>query len=216
MEARAQAKQREITLESLALLKVRRPNVQVFNEMLVQYPLKGQKKPGQVVPDNMVVLCDQPSKADSSFNLPLEPARPFWTLEYVSRNNKRKDYDESFDKYEKELRVPYYLVFYPDDQELTLYRLRGKRYISVKPNKRGRYPIPPLDLEVALLDGWVRFWYQGELLPLPGDLQRDLDAARQRADDLQARLQEAERELAQLRAQTSPQTRRNNGAASAR
>jgi hypothetical protein len=58
MEAIGQAKQREITLESLALLKTRRADVQVFNELLVQYPVPGQRKPGQVVPDNMVVLCD--------------------------------------------------------------------------------------------------------------------------------------------------------------
>jgi hypothetical protein len=51
MEATAQARQREITLESLALVKARRPDVQVFNELLVQYPLRGRKKPGQIVPD---------------------------------------------------------------------------------------------------------------------------------------------------------------------
>ena len=89
----------------------------------------------------MVVLSDKPIRATSSYNLPLEPARPFWMLEYVSKNNKRKDYDDNFDKYEKELKVPYYLIFYPDDQELTLYHLRGKKYVSVKPNKHGRYPI---------------------------------------------------------------------------
>jgi Uma2 family endonuclease len=220
MEAIPQATQRKITLESLDLLKLRRPDVQAFNELLVQYPVAGERKPGQVVPDNMVVLCDQPIQAQSSYNLPLEPAAPFWMLEYVSKHNKRKDYEENFDKYEKELRVPYYLVFYPDHQELTLYRLKGKKYVSVKPNKHGRYPIPQLEVEVALLDGWVRFWYRGELLPLPADLQRDLDEARQRAeaearraeaeahradaeahraDELQRRLAEAERELARLR-----------------
>jgi Uma2 family endonuclease len=244
MEATAQAKQREITLESLALLKVRRPDVQVFNELLVQYPLPRQRKPGQVVPDNMVVLSDKPSKADSSYNLPLELARPFWVLEYVSKHTKRKDYEESFDKYERDLKVPYYLVFYPEDQELTLYHLKGKKYVSVKPNKNGRYAIQDLELEVALLDGWVRFWYQGDLLPLPADLQRDLDEARRRAeaeklraeaeklraeaeklradeadrraDTLQRRLEEAERELAQIRAQAQPPPpRRNNGPKSA-
>src|SRR5262249_30499146 len=36
MEALPQSTQREITLESLALLRARRPEVQVFNELLVQ------------------------------------------------------------------------------------------------------------------------------------------------------------------------------------
>ena len=34
-------------------------------------------------------------------------------------------------------------------------------------------------MELALLDGWVRFWYQGKLLPLPADLRRQLNKARQ-------------------------------------
>src|SRR6266446_593993 len=140
MEATGQSEQREITLESLALLRARRPAVQVFNELLVQYPIPDQRKPGQVVPDNMVVLAEEPVKAKSSFNLPLEQARPFWMLEYVSRNNRRKDYEDSFDKYERDLKVPYYLVFYADDQELTLYHHNGKKYSTVKPNRQDRLP----------------------------------------------------------------------------
>ncbi|MCI0684010.1 MAG: Uma2 family endonuclease [Gemmataceae bacterium] len=219
MEATAQATQREITLESLALVKARRPDVQVFNELLVQYPRPRQRRRGQVVPDNMVVISDEPVRADSSYNLPVEAAPPFWVMEYVSKHNKRKDYDDSFKKYERELKVPYYLIFYPDNQELTLYRHNGKKYVSVKPNKDGRHPIGELDLEVALLGGWVRFWHRGELLPLPADLQRDLDASRRRAAELQCELdaeREArralERELSQIRASGQHQHgRRNHG-----
>ena len=87
--------------------------------------------------------------------------------------------------------------------------------------------------EVALLDGWVRFWYQGELLPLPADLERALEQERHRADEathradeanrradeatrqaaeLQRRLAQAEQELAQFRAFShQPHPRRNNG-----
>jgi Uma2 family endonuclease len=220
MEATAQATQREITVESLALVKARRPDVQYFNELLVQYPVRGRRKPGQVVPDNMVVLTDQTIRASSSYNVPLEPAPPFWVLEYVSKRNKRKDYEESFRKYERELKVPYYLVFYPDAGELTLYRHNRRKYVTVKPNAHGRYPVRELELEVALLDGWIRYWHKGELLPLPADLQRQLDEARRqteearreaeearrqaaeekrRADGLRQRLEAAERELARLR-----------------
>jgi Uma2 family endonuclease len=208
MEATAQARQREITVASLALVKLRRPVLQYFNELLVQYPRRGQRRPGQVVPDNMVVITDQPIHATTSYNVPLEPARPFWVLEYVSASNQRKDYEDSFQKYEHELKVPYYLVFHPDAQEMTLYRHNKRKYAAVKPNAQGRYPIPELDLEVALLDGWVRYWYQGELLPLPEELQRRLDEAtrqteeqKRRADELQQQLQAAQQELARLRAQ---------------
>jgi Uma2 family endonuclease len=233
MEATAQATQRKITLESLDLVTARRPDVHVFNELLVQYPRPGQRKPGQVVPDNMVVIGDRPPEAQTSYNLPLEPAGPFWVLEYVSKGTKRKDYEDNYDRYERDLKVPYFLLFYPDTQDLTLYRHTGKNYGSVKPNKHGRYPIPELDLELALLDGWVRYWHRGELLPLPADLQRDLEQARRQADeearradeasrradeasrraeDLQRRLDEAERELAALRGHGPPSpARRNSG-----
>jgi Uma2 family endonuclease len=219
MEATAQARQREITLASLALVKARRSDLHVFNELLVQYPLPRKDKLGQIVPDNMVVLSEEPIQADSSFNLPLEPERPFWVMEYVSKHNKRKDYEKSFQKYEQELKVPYYLLFYPDNQDLSLFRLKGKKYVSVKPNRQERYPVPELEMEVGLLDGWVRYWYQGELLPLPADLLRQVAAEKRRADDLQRRLEEEQKtrraledELARLRAQTGRASpRRKNG-----
>jgi Uma2 family endonuclease len=219
MEATAQATQRKITLESLDLLHVHRSDLHVFNELLVQYPRRGRRKPGQVVPDNMVVLTTEPIRAESSYNVPLEAARPFWVLEYVSKGNPRKDYEDSFRKYERELKVPYYLVFYPDAGELTLYRHNKRKYVTVRPNAHDRLAIPDLDLEVALQDGWVRFWYRGKLLPLPADLQRDLDEARRqanearrqaeeatrRAADLEERLRAAESELAELRARRGNQ-----------
>ena len=129
-------------VESLDLLQAARPDIQVFNELLVQYPKPGQRRPGQVVPDNMIVLCDKPIDADGSYDVPLQPAAPFCILEYVSKHNKRKDYDDNFDKYEKELKVPYYLLFYPETQDLTLYRLRDGKYVAVPPNERPVTPSP--------------------------------------------------------------------------
>lgn len=179
MEATAQAYQRKVTLESLDLVSARRPEVQVFNELLVQYPREGTRKPGQVVPDNMVVLHEQSLKVEGSYDVPLQPVPPFWVLEYVSKNNRRKDYENSMVKYEHELKVPYYLLFVPDEQERTLYHHTGDRYVSVKPNDRGRCAIPELELELDILGGWVRYWFRGELLPLPADLLRSLDSERQ-------------------------------------
>jgi Uma2 family endonuclease len=212
MEATAQATQRKITLESLDLVHARQPDVQVFNELLVQYPLPRRQKPHQVVPDNMVVVWPEPIQADGSYDLPLQPTRPLWVLEYVSPSNKRKDYEDSFRKYERHLKVPYYLLFYPDNQELTLYHHNGKRYVSVKPNADGRYAIPELDLELALLDGWVRFWYQGELLPLPADLQRALDEARRQLRVTRQELGVTRQELGVTRQELQEATRRANNA----
>lgn len=203
MEATPQATQREITLESLALVKAQRPEVQVFNELLVQYPLPRRKRPGQVVPDNMVVLHPEPIKVVGSYNLPLQPARPFWTLEYVSQSSMRKDYTDNMNKYEHELKVLYHLLFLPELQERTLYRHNGEKYISVKPNAHDRCEIPELELEVGLHGGWMRYWFRGELLPLPAELQAELQSERQ------AR-RAAEEEVARLRAELE-QLRRGAG-----
>ena len=189
MEATAQAKQREITLESLALVTARRPDFQVFNELLVQYPQGRQQKPAQVVPDNMVVIWKDPIKAQGSFNLPLQPAGPWWVLEYVSKFNKRKNYEDNFERYERALKVPYYLLFYPDVQDLTLYHHTGRKYVSVKPNENDRFALPEQKIEVVLVNGWVRYWYQGKMLPLPGEMQTELEQERQARKALERELE---------------------------
>jgi Uma2 family endonuclease len=180
MEATTQATQREITLESFALIRAVRPDVQCFNELLVQYARKGADPdlPGQVVPDNMVVVHPEPIKAEGSYNLPLQPVGPLLVLEYVSKRSVRKDYDANMLKYEQHVKVPYYLLFYPDADELSLFRLGEKGYRAVPPNDASRVAIPELELEAGLLEGWVRFWFRGELLPLPGDLLKQLNSTR--------------------------------------
>jgi Uma2 family endonuclease len=208
MESTPQATQRKITLESFDLIHVLRKDVQCFNELLVQYPIPGRdpEKPGQVVPDNMVVIHPKPIVAEGSYMTPLQPVVPFLVLEYVSKSSRRKDEEVNYDKYEKELRIPYYLLFYPDADELTLFRLGEKGYTAVRPNGFGRYSIPELELEVALLDKWMRYWFRGALLPLPGDLLLERDAALKELDDSRQQLDAertarlaAEAELAKLR-----------------
>jgi Uma2 family endonuclease len=197
MESTPHATQRKITLESFDLIQVSRPDVQCFNELLVQYPRPGHDpdKPGQVVPDNMVVIHSDPIKAVGSFNTPLQPVGPLLMLEYVSKGSQRKDYDENYMKYEKELKVPYYLLFYPDADEMTLFQLAEGKYLAVRPNENGRYAIPKLELEVALHERWVRYWFRGKLLPLPGDLLQQLNAAQTRLDATQTQLSTTQEEL---------------------
>jgi Uma2 family endonuclease len=198
MESTPQATQREITLESLAIVRSRRPDFQVFNELLVQYPLARRKRPGQVVPDNMVVIHSEPIDAEGSYDVPLQPVAPFWVLEYVSKSNRRKDYKDNMRKYEHELKVPYYLLFAPDQQKMTLYRHTGECYVAVRADANGRCAVQELDIEVGLLDGWVRFWHHGELLPLPGDLMLDLEATRQDLDQARLKLDETQRKLDEM------------------
>ncbi|QDU18585.1 Uma2 family endonuclease [Urbifossiella limnaea] len=199
MEATDHARQREITLESFAVIREARPDVQCFNELLVQYPRRGRKAIGQVVPDNFIVIHPEPIQARGNFSTHVQPVGPFLVLEYVSKHTQRKDYEQNYDLYEGELKVPYYLQFYPDNQELTLFRLGPGGYKAVRPDAAGRLAVPELELEVGLLDGWVRFWFRGQLVPLPGELVRR-EAEMQIALDAEraARLA-ADAEIARLR-----------------
>lgn len=205
MEATAQSVQREITVESLALVRPKRPDFQYFSELLIQYPKRGKSRPGRVVPDTMVVVHPEPIKATGSYDMPFQPVGPYWTLEYVSKGNKRKDYEANYRIYERDLKVPYYLVFYPDPQELSLFRLGNRKYVSVPENQLGRHAIPELEIEVAVQEGWVRYWFRGELLALPAereavltDTLHRLQQEKQRADELQRQVAELTRRIAEL------------------
>ena len=197
MEATPHATQRKITLESFDLIRVSRPDIQCFNELLVQYPRPGQTpdKPGQVVPDNMVVVHSEPIDALGNFGTPFQPVGPLLVLEYVSKNSKQKDYHDNFIKYEQELHVPYYLLFDQDADDVTLFRLTRGKYLSVKPNEQGRFAIPELELEAALHEGWMRFWFRGKLLPLPGDLLVELNAIRKSLTSTKKELTSTKKEL---------------------
>lgn len=200
MESTPQATQRKITLESLDLVAAQRDDFHVYNELLVQYPLADRRRPGQVVPDNMVVIYNGSLDPEGSYDVPLQPAKPFWVLEYVSKNNSRKDYVDNMRHYEEALQVPYYLLFRPDTVEMTLYRHEAGHYVAVEPNRDGRCAIPELEIEVGVQDGWVRFWYRGELLPLPGEMLRSLEDAEERTDKA-IRRAEIEQERAKAHSQ---------------
>src|SRR5690348_12933152 len=81
MESVPHATQREITLGSLRILRVHRPNVQVFNELLIQYFHKTKLR--QVVPDNMLRLSTEELKTVRSFDVELESGQPLLVHEYV-------------------------------------------------------------------------------------------------------------------------------------
>jgi Uma2 family endonuclease len=202
MEAPPQATQRKITLESFDVLRLDRPDVHCFNELLVQYPYGQMEETGKVVPDNMIVLHDGPLEMGNSFAVELQPVGPLLVLEYVSKGSERKDYEESFRKYEHELKVPYYLLFYPETQDLSLFRRGKSRYVSVKPNAAGRLAIRELELEIALLDGWARYWFRGELLDLPADLKRSLVEAKEEARRAKEEARRAKEETRRANAET--------------
>ena len=196
MESVAQATQRKITVASLDLVAAERPDVHVYSELLIQWRDK-ENELRRVVPDNMIVVAEKKPKVSTNFASPIQPARPFFVLEYVSKSNGRKDYQKSYDKYEAELKVPYYLIFYPDAQELSLYKFnkRKGKYLSVHPDDAGHYAIRELDLTVALVDEWARYWWNGKMLPIPTVLQAELHEVREENVTLRRELGDKDRQL---------------------
>jgi hypothetical protein len=48
--------------------------------------------------------------------------------------------------------------------------------------------IETLEMEMAIVEGWVRFWFRGELLPLPVELLRQNQPAQSEIECLRAQL----------------------------
>jgi hypothetical protein len=192
--APARARQREITAWSFAVIRGVRPDIQAFTALLIQFPQPGTDEPDQVRPDNVVVIHPEPIEPGVSFATPFEPCAPSLVLEYEPER-------AIPEVYERGLQAPCYFLFDPDGQEVTLSRLGGDGYTPVTPNPAGRLPIPELELEAGLLDGWVRFWFRGELVPLPGDVLRERDAERQARLAAEAELARLREELARVKGQ---------------
>lgn len=177
-----QSRQRAITLASLALVEAVRPDFHVFNELLIRYPnsKNGGHSVEQVVPDNFVVIHNGPLEPGDSFNTASQASKPFWALDTVVEDNFRKDYVDNMTRYGRDLQVPYYMLFEPQKLRLTLYKLGTTtlKFKQVRPNAAGRFAIPELDIEMGLVDVWVRFWFRGKLLPLPGEMAAELDESK--------------------------------------
>jgi len=190
-ESVSQGKQRAITLMSFSVLRASRSDVQVFNELLVQYPTPRRNRLGQVVPDNMVVVHSDRISATWSYDLPLQPVAPFWMIDYTSKSNRRKDYADNKRQFENELKVPYYLRFGTDTKKLTLFRHDGQKYMKVSASRQNRYCVQELEIELGLQDEWVRFWHCGELLMLPHELLSRLNELERKVTRLRAQIGEA-------------------------
>jgi hypothetical protein len=199
MEATPQAQQREIIMGSLAVVQVYLPDVQYYSELLLQYPKDGAIR--WVVPDNMVSRSAEPWRARSSYRVEHDPPI-LMALEYVSPSSGQKDYGESFRKYERDLRIPYCLLYDTTDRTLEVYHHDGTRYVRLEPNVQGRVAVPELEIEVGLLDGWTRVWFRGQLVPVPAELQRQLDeqaaVLRRRTEELQQRERQLQKQGQEL------------------
>jgi Uma2 family endonuclease len=90
--------------------------------------------------------------------------------------------------YEQAIRVPYYAIYEAEQAQVEVYHLLDNAYQQMTPNAQGRYPIPPMGVELGIWQGryqnmelpWLRWWdRQGNLL-LTGDERAEQE--RQRAE----------------------------------
>ena len=214
MQSTFQTTQCKITLESFDLICAVRPEIHIFSELLVQYgPISNLLR---VVPDNMVIIYEGEIEATGSYNMHNdEKSKPFLMIEYVSESNKRKDYVDNMVRYERDLHVPYYLLFEPENQVLSLFEMNArKKYVAVKANAQERFAIPELDLEVGILDSWVRYWFRGELQALPVELSEELDKTKAALKTAVRRLGQSERRAGRVEIQLD-QERKERGQAEA-
>ena len=101
--------------------------------------------------------------------------------------------------YEQMISAPYYAIFDVDAEGLEVFELVADRYRPVAANERGRFPIPPMGVELGVWHGtyqnytlpWLRAYRpDGTLVPTPGEAA---EQERQRAEQ-ERRAREAEQQ----------------------
>ena len=142
MEATPQATQRKITLESLDLVHARRPDVQVFNELLVQYPLPRRKKPGQVVPDNMVVIHAGADQSRGQLRRALATGPSVLGAGVRVQEQQTQGLRRQHGQVRARAESAVLPAVLPRRQEMTLYQHTGKRYVIGAAQRAGPLPFP--------------------------------------------------------------------------
>ena len=172
---------------------------------------------GVIVPDWMYIP-DVPPNLEGhvrrSYVLWKELVPPQIVLEFASGDGtEERDRTPEAGKfwiYERKVRPAYYGIHVVGTSELELHRMVRGRFQRMKPNERGRYPIPTLGVELGIWRGWVENihdlwmrWFdeQGNMLP-SGRERVVLEAARAEAEAARAEAEaaRANRLTAQLRA----------------
>jgi hypothetical protein len=113
-----------------------------------------------------------------------EGGLPEIVMEFLSDNEGREYNKKSTPPYgkwyfyEQILKVPFYVIFNPENGVLEVYQLKSKRYQLQKPDKTGRYWIETLGLFLGTWEGtkedtnrtgfWLRWWNKENQLLLWG------------------------------------------------
>lgn len=121
---------------------------------------------------------------------------PNLILEILSDSTKRVDKGLKKDLYQNTFRTPDYFWFDPDTFELEGFHLLDGRYEAIQPSEQGWLWSQQLELYLGVFESRLRFFTtDGELIPAPEE----------RAEQERQRAEQAEQELARLRAQLKAQ-----------
>jgi Uma2 family endonuclease len=160
-----------------------------------------------------------------SYVLWRESLKPLVVMEFVSGDGgEERDatpYQGKFWVYEQGISAAFYVIYDVKTPSVEVFRLEMGRYQPTDANARGRFPIPPLGVELGLWQGtyrgmtvpWLRAWdaHTGDMLPLAEeraeaaehllvDARQDLADETERAETERKRADEAERKAERLAA----------------
>lgn len=149
-----------------------------------------------------------------SYVLWKEFVAPLIAIEFVSGNGAEErdatppsetEKAGKFWVYEQAIRIPFYAIFEARKALLEVYRLVDGSYQKIQPNERGHFAIPPMGVELGLIedDGvpWIRWWDEAGNLLLTGDERAIVEKqARLQAEEIvQQERQQKEKLAAYLR-----------------
>lgn len=132
---------------------------------------------------------------------------PLIVLEFVAgdgtEERDRTPWEGKFWIYEQMIRPAFYGIYEVVPGRIEMYHLVETELVALPANEQGRYPIPPLGVELGIWDGtyqnlrlpWMRWWDAGGQLLLTGHEQaererRQSEQERQRADQEKLRAEQ--------------------------
>ena len=117
-----------------------------------------------------------------------------WVLEVHAGGDRKKDTVRNIELYAR-LRIPEYFIYDRGRQRLDGFRLASSQATSYQPIEphNGRYDSVMLGLTLEIVEGHLRFWADGEMLPHHEELVSRLDVETRRREDAEQRLQEESR-----------------------
>lgn len=140
-----------------------KPDIYVCANMLMYYR-KGD--PSCVVSPDIFVVKGISKQMRRTYKIWEEGKAPDVIIELTSETTKSKDFREKKKLYQEEFKTREYYIYDPYELELKGYRLVKGKYTEM-PLKEGRIYSKELGLELAIHEGRLRLFHEGNLLLNP-------------------------------------------------